>query len=189
MPRFGERCRSSTPPSQRPSRRNARIASSRRGPARLREERAAYRTGLPGPLYCDSSALIKLYLPEPGSDEFNRAVQGRDDLLVSDLAVTEVVSALSRRLREGALAREVARRMQHAILRGLDAGAYQRVELVREAHRRAEHFLLMLTGTSLRAADALHLALATSARAASMASFDVRLGTAARAVGLATYPL
>jgi hypothetical protein len=42
--------------------------------------------------------------------------------------------------------------------------------------------------TPLRAADALHLALALSARAASMASFDLRLCAAARAIGLAIYP-
>ena len=127
-------------------------------------------------------------MPEPGSDEFNRTVEGRDDLLVSDLAVTEVVSALSRRLRQRALTREVARRVQHALVGGLDDGVYGRVELTRDVHRRAEHFLLSLTGTPLRAADALHLALAMSARAAALASFDVRLGVAARAVGLATYP-
>jgi len=127
-------------------------------------------------------------LPEPGSDELNRTIEGRDDLLVSDLAVTEVVSALSRRLRQGALTRAVALRVQHAIVEGLDGGAYQRIELTHDVHRRAEHFLLSLTTTQLRAADALHLALATSARAASMASFDLRLGAAARAVGLAAYP-
>jgi predicted nucleic acid-binding protein len=132
--------------------------------------------------------LLKLYVREPGSDEFNRAVEGRDDLLVSDLAVTEVVSALSRRLREGALTREVARLLPHAIVRDLDGGAYHRVELTRDVHRRAEHFLLHLTVIPLRAADALHLALATSAQAASMASFDVRLRAAARGGGLATYP-
>ena len=127
-------------------------------------------------------------MPEPGSDELNRVVEGRDDLLVSDLAVTEVVSALSRRLRQGALTREVARRVQHAIVGGLDRGAYRRVELTRDAHRQAEHFLLSLTPTPLRAADALHLALATGARAMSLASFDARLRAAAGAVGLATYP-
>jgi predicted nucleic acid-binding protein len=127
-------------------------------------------------------------LPEPGSDEFNRTVEGREDLLVSDLAVTEIVSALSRRLRQGVLTREVARRVQHAIVGRLDGGVYRRVELTPDVHRRAEHFLLSLTETPLRAADAIHLALATSARAASMASFDVRLAAAARAVGLATHP-
>ena len=115
-------------------------------------------------------------------------MEGREDLLVSDLVVTEVVSALSRRLHQGALTRDIVRRVQHAILGRLDDGSYQRVELTRDVHRRAEHLLLSSTGTPLRAADALHLSLATSARAASLASFDGRLNAAARAVGLATYP-
>jgi predicted nucleic acid-binding protein len=115
-------------------------------------------------------------------------VEGRDDILVSDLAVTEIISALARRLRQGSLAREVARRLYHAILGRLDEGVYHRVELTRDVHRRAEHLLLSRTETPLRGADALHLALATSARAASLASFDVRMAAAARAVGLAVYP-
>ena len=131
---------------------------------------------------------MKLYLPEPGSDEFNAVVEGRDDVLVSDLAVTELVSALARRLRQGSLARDTVRRLQHAIVGRLDEGVYQRVEVNRDVHRRAEHFLLNLPQTPLRAADALHLALANSAHAASLASFDSRLAAAARAVGLATYP-
>jgi predicted nucleic acid-binding protein len=154
----------------------------------LREQRAAYRRALPGPLYCDSSALLKLYWPEPGSDEFNRTVEGRDDLLVSDLAVTESVSALSRRLRQRAVTQQVIRRVQQVIVGRLDDGGYRRVELTRHTHRQAEHFLVTLTATPLRAADALHLALATSARAASMASFDMRLRAAARTVGLLVYP-
>jgi uncharacterized protein len=132
--------------------------------------------------------LLKLYLPEPGSDEFNEIVEGRDDILVSDLAVTEIVSATARRLRQGSLPREAARRLQHAILGRLDEGVYHRVELTRDVHRRAEHLLLTLEDTPLRAADALHLALAATARAASLASFDARLVAAARAAGLAVYP-
>ena len=143
---------------------------------------------MPGPLYCDTSALLKLYLPEPGSDAFNEVVEDRDDVLVSDLAVTEIISAIARRLRQGSLSREAARRLQHAIIGRLDEGVYHRLELTREVHRRAEHVLLSLPETPLRAADALHLALATSARAASLASFDARLAAAARAVGLAIYP-
>lgn len=127
-------------------------------------------------------------MAEPGSDEFNRIVEGREDLLLSDLAVTEVASALSRRLREGTATSDVASRIQRAIIGRLDGGGYQRVELTRDVHRRAEHLLLSLTETPLRAADALHLALAMSAQAASMASFDMRLRAAARAVGLITYP-
>jgi predicted nucleic acid-binding protein len=65
---------------------------------------------------------------------------------------------------------------------------YHRVELTREVHRRAEHYLLVNPTAGPRAADALHLALATSARAAAVATFDARLATAARASGLAAYP-
>jgi predicted nucleic acid-binding protein len=130
----------------------------------------------------------KLYFAEPGSAEFTRAVKGRDDLLVSDLSVTEVVSALSRRVRQGAVTPEDARRAQRAIIESLDAAPDQRVELTREVHRRAEQLLLTLMSTPLRAADGLHLALALSARALSMASFDMRLAAPARAVGLAVYP-
>jgi uncharacterized protein len=139
-------------------------------------------------VYCDSSALIKLYLPEPGSDEFNSTVEGRVDLLVSDLAVTEIVSAVARRLRDGRLTRDAVRSVHHAVLATLDNGAYHRVELTRDVHRRAEHLLLTLDETPLRAADALHLALAGAGRAAALASFDTRLAAAARRIGLAVYP-
>ena len=131
---------------------------------------------------------MKLYAPEPGSEELNAVLEGRDDVFVSDLAVTEIVSAVARRLHQGSITREVARRLQHVILARLDEGVYHRLELTREVHRRAEHLLLTRRDASLRAADALHLALATQARAGSLATFDARLATAARAVALAVYP-
>ena len=147
-----------------------RIASRRRAPARLREQRAAYRTGLPGPLYCDT-----------------KVVEGRDDLLVSDLAVTEIVAAVGRRLRQGTLTREAAPPSARHPWPNR-RGHLPPVELTRDVHRRAEHVLLAPPGAPLRAADALHLALATSARAASLATFDARLAVAARASGLVVYP-
>jgi predicted nucleic acid-binding protein len=107
---------------------------------------------------------------------------------VSDLAVTEVVSALARRVRERTLSPTVAARAARTIVETLDAAPYQRVELTRDIHRGAEHLLLALTKTPLRAADALHLSLALSARTATMAVFDSRLSTAARTIGLDVYP-
>jgi len=70
----------------------------------------------------------------------------------------------------------------------LDEGVYHRAELTRDVHRRAEQFLLSLSETPLRVADALHLAVATSAQTASLASFDAQLTAATRAIGLAIYP-
>lgn len=139
-------------------------------------------------MYCDTGALLKLYVPEPGSADFTRAIEGRDDLIVSSLVITEIVSVLSRRVRQRTLSSEAAHRIHQTIRRSLDAAPYLRVELSPETHRRAEHLLLTLTTTPLRAADALHLALALSARAASMATFDTRLAAAGRAAGLTVYP-
>ena len=143
---------------------------------------------MPGPLYLDASALLKVYVREAGSSELNEVLAGRDDLIVSDLTVTEIVSALARRSRAGALPREAIRRVQHAIASRIDEGVFQRVELTRTVHRRAEHLLVTLDATPLRAADALHLALAQAGRAASMATYDARLAAAARATGLAVHP-
>jgi predicted nucleic acid-binding protein len=83
---------------------------------------------------------------------------------------------------------ESVRRVQRNIIASIDDGVYMRVELTREVHRRAEHLLVTLTDTPLRTADALHLALALSARAVSLASFDTRLAAAALSAGLAVYP-
>lgn len=143
---------------------------------------------LPGPLYCDASGLVKLYLPEPESDHVNAVVEGRRDLMASDLAVTEIVSAVARRRREGSLSAEHAARAHRAILADMESGLFQRIDLTPEVHRQAERFLFATDTVPLRAADALHLALAAAGGAGSLLAFDQRLRDAARAVGLHVVP-
>jgi uncharacterized protein with PIN domain len=60
-------------------------------------------TRLTGPVYVDASALVKLYFPDSDSARLNRRLAGRRDFVASDLAVTEVVSSLARRQRDGML--------------------------------------------------------------------------------------
>lgn len=139
---------------------------------------------MPGPIYCDASALVKLYLPEPESGQVNRLVQGRRDLIVSDLAVTEIVSSIARRWRDGVVDRETVTRLQRVILADLDGDLFQRADLTPSTHREAERLLLSLSTVPLRAADALHLALAVTHRAMTMLTFDRRLADAAQAAGL-----
>jgi hypothetical protein len=55
------------------------------------------------PVYLDTSALAKLYFPEPESVELDAALVARRDLFVSDLAITELTSATARQMRDGAL--------------------------------------------------------------------------------------
>ncbi len=148
----------------------------------------AGRARLVGPLYCDASALAKLFLPEEGSAELNAHVAARDDVLVSDLAVTEVASALARRAREGALSPAAARRVYRKILATMAEGAFRRVDLLASTHRDAERLLLASARAGLRAADALHLALALEASAGTLLTYDRALARCALAQSLTVWP-
>ena len=143
---------------------------------------------LVGPLYCDASALAKLFAPEAGSDELNELLVGRDDVLVSDLGMTEVVSALARRAREGTLPAATAKLIHRRLLAIAAQGAFRRVELLAATHREAERLLLGSGRAPLRAADALHLALALGAGAGAMLTFDRAMARAALEQSLAVWP-
>ncbi|MGH7709104.1 MAG: type II toxin-antitoxin system VapC family toxin [Vulcanimicrobiaceae bacterium] len=141
-----------------------------------------------GPLYLDASAAVKLYVPEKESAALNSALRGRRDALISDLAITEIVSSLARRFREGGVARDAIGRLHSELLGHVESGFYRRIDLTPEVHREAERLLRSLDGVALRAADALHLSLALSAGSRSLVTFDRRLAEATRAVGLRAFP-
>ncbi|MBI2467585.1 MAG: type II toxin-antitoxin system VapC family toxin [Candidatus Rokubacteria bacterium] len=141
------------------------------------------------PVYLDASALAKVYVPEAWSEELERALLGRRDLLASDLAVTELTSALARRVRDGELARSHARRVYQRVQRDLTGGEFRQVELTGPVHREAERLLMGLgRRVALRAADALHLALAALVGARVLVTFDRRMDAAARALGTFELP-
>ena len=128
---------------------------------------------------------MKLFVPEVESDELNEALAGLNDVIVSDLALTEMASALGRRAREQLLTREEAQRLYREATK-LHASSHQ-AELTPPIHRRAERLMLSLT-IPLRALDALHLATALDAEAATVVTFDPRLREAAASQGLFVAP-
>jgi predicted nucleic acid-binding protein len=69
------------------------------------------------PIYLDTSAVAKLFLPEPDSDAVESVLRGRRDLYLSDLAVTELTSVLVRRVRERSLDGSDARKLHRRLLR------------------------------------------------------------------------
>ena len=140
---------------------------------------------LAGPVYLDASALIKLFVPEADSDRLNQSLAGLDDVIVSDLARTELASALGRRVREGRLSSASARRL-YRDAQAL-ASSCRAAELTPDAHRLAERLLLTSTA-GLRSLDALHLALALANGAATLVSYDERLRDAASAQSLFVAP-
>lgn len=140
----------------------------------------------PEPVYLDASALVKLFVPEAGSDALNDALVNSGDVIISDLALTEMASALGRRVREGHLPPEEARRLQREAEKLVTA--CHRLELTPLIHRRAERLLLASGDVSWRALDALHIASALDADAATVVTFDSRLAGAAATQGLYVAP-
>ena len=141
------------------------------------------------PVYLDTSALAKIYFPEPDSSRLETALVGRRDLIVSDLTVTELASAIARRVRQDDLAAAPAQRVYQRLLRDCADGEFQRAELTAGVHREAERLLLGIgRHAGLRAADALHLALAGTYNARVLITFDRRMRAAAEALGTLELP-
>ena len=113
-------------------------------------------------IYVDSSALATLYVPEPESEMLDAFLRGQRGLIISELAITEVLSAVARRKREGELRAKHANEIRDALLVDADSGAFRRLDLNPEVHRVAERLLLTTDSLPLRTLDALHIALAFS---------------------------
>jgi uncharacterized protein len=140
-------------------------------------------------LYIDSSALAKLYVPEAESEKLDALLRGRFSLMISELAITEVLSAVARRKREGELLPELANQIRDAVLADADSGSFARLHLDPSVHREAERLLLATTSLPLRTLDALHLALAFSGAATHVVTFDHRMRAAAFQSGLSVVDL
>lgn len=98
-----------------------------------------------------------------------------------------MTSALARRVRERTLACTEARRVHRDLMRVADCCL--RAELTPPVHRRAERLLLGASETPLRALDALHVAIAIDAAAATFVTYDRQLHRAATAHGLVAAPV
>src|ERR1700682_968999 len=93
-------------------------------------------------IYLDSSALVKLYVPEPESDRLDGFLRGRRGLMLSELAITEVLSAVARRKRDGGLRANHAIQIRDALMADAESGAFDRLELKPAGHPEGERLLL-----------------------------------------------
>jgi predicted nucleic acid-binding protein len=126
-------------------------------------------------LYVDSSALIKRYVAEDGSDLAEAVLLADTEWVTGRHTLVEVMLAIYRRLGDAE--------------RSLATAAFERdwertfvVALDDTVCRRAAEYGV---ATGARPLDALHLASADRAggRSVPIVTFDVRLGLAARAIG------
>ena len=139
-------------------------------------------------LFCDTSALVKLYILEDSSRDMQALAGAASAIAVCRIAWTEMMAALARRVREfpnDADAIEVVRKRLRA-----DWPRYVVVEvtqaLVELAGEYADTF-------ALRGYDSVQLAAARTLQDMAgeeiqFACFDTRLGKAARMLGMLASP-
>ena len=137
-------------------------------------------------LYLDTSALVKLYVGEPGSETVRGLVKSHDLIATSRIAYPEARAALARRQREGGLTPEEQSLAVAALDRDMDALVV--VELLPRVAQRAGELAEEL---SLRGFDAVHVASALEFRhivstEVTFLAFDKRLNGASLQVGLKT---
>lgn len=138
--------------------------------------------------FWDSSALVPLVVQQPASPEVERWIAEDAAVVVWTLTSVELVSAVQRLAREGALAERAAREAEE-IARDLVARAH----VVTDVERVKATATRLLRVHALRAADALQLAAALTwegedTGGACLLTFDQRLGDAARREGFRVLP-
>ncbi len=130
-------------------------------------------------LFLDTSALAKRYVAEDGSDALAALCEKADELLVSAICWPELISTLSRLVREKRLSKANYRKIKAQATADwvdmriceLNPGVHDAATSLLEAH-------------PLRAMDALHIACALLAKPDQFASADQRQLDAAKKAGL-----
>lgn len=137
--------------------------------------------------FLDSSALIKRYAAEPGSNwvQSIAARQANNRLIISRITWVEVLSALARRGREGGLSSSAVDRAVQAFRYDLDM-QYQIVELDQVLAEAAgqlvrKHVLRAYDAVQLAAALRVQTALSPAQSALTFVTADARLIKVAQA--------
>jgi len=130
-------------------------------------------------VFLDSSALVKRYVQEPGSDRVEEILSAASSLGVSVICLSEVVSALCRRRRERKLSRQQYLNAKEALFEDIEDASV--VNITDQVIARAVE---LLERWPLRSSDSLHVACAAEWSAELFVSADERQCAAARRYGL-----
>jgi predicted nucleic acid-binding protein len=136
-------------------------------------------------IYFDTSYLVRLYFDDPGHAGV-RALAATDHLCCALHGKAELVSALHRKLREGALTPKSYRVLLSQFETDCDAGGFRWLPAGSAVLQRVQEVYAQLPATIyLRGADAIHLATAATAGLKAVYSHDTRFLATAPQFGLA----
>lgn len=105
--------------------------------------------------YLDSSALVKRYAAESGSDRITALVESDEKIAVSWLALPETLAAVARRAKGGSLSTEDLAAIRNQLHRDL-----QRFMIVEASGAPVDGIEALIARHALRGADSIHLATA-----------------------------
>ena len=134
------------------------------------------------PLYVDTSALLKWYLPEPFSEEFTDFIQTRSGARISSLSITEFHCTVARLTRNRILTSTLAAEILAAFSAQTAAGYLNLLPIKDEYLSHATELVVSLK-QPLRTLDALHLAVAHATDCKHFATADKIQAAAARTLG------
>ena len=130
-------------------------------------------------VFFDSSAFVKRFVEERGSEEVDAYCQQASGLGLSIVCFPEIISALCRKVREGDISREHYISLKTNIARDVrDASIVNLVPQV------VEKSIKLLESNRLRSLDTLHIACALEWRAEIFVSSDRKQIQAAENAGL-----
>ena len=138
-------------------------------------------------VYVDTSALVKRYLQEPGSDAFDTFFLTQAPLGISRLTVIEMRCALARRRRANQVSPELETQVQEAFRLDMQDGALVVASFNDDDLTLAYHLMDEVGVIPLRTLDALHLAVARHIAATEFATADKNQADAARKLGFALH--
>lgn len=130
-------------------------------------------------VFFDTSAFVKRYIEEPGTDKVIELCSQADDLVLSVICLPEMISTLNRLVREGRLSPHDYRKTRDLILLEI-----QDIEICYVTPDVIARTIKCLENSPLRAIDALHLGCALLVEADLFVSSDQRQIEAARREGL-----
>jgi predicted nucleic acid-binding protein len=137
--------------------------------------------------YLDSSALVKRYAAESGSDKVAALIEGDHKIAISWLAIPETLSAIARRAKGGSMRAE-----ELAAIRDQLSQDIQRFLIVEVSGAPVDGIETLIARHALRGADSIHLSTALWLGKATktpiiFVASDAELLNAARSDRLKTY--
>jgi predicted nucleic acid-binding protein len=138
-------------------------------------------------IYADTSALLKRYLHEHASDDFDALFMSQGPLSTSRLGILEARCSLARRRRNRQIDKAIESKAAGELLNDIRDGALV-LHAVSDTHYSAAYGLIEnLSTTPLHSLDAIHLAIAQEIRASAFATADKTQADAAAALGFTVH--